>query len=180
MYRSPANLFVAGFIGSPAMNLLEAEVAQNDRRLMVRFGSHSIHLDDDEMRRWSDSLARFVGGKIVLGVRPEKMGDALLSPAVPVDRRFHARAELVETLGAEVVVHLGVDASPVLTDDVRELARDVDAAAIEELERQREARRAVCVARFDPATRVQKGDVVDVAIGPGSLHFFDFGDGRAL
>jgi multiple sugar transport system ATP-binding protein len=180
MYVNPANLFVAGFIGSPAMNLFEAEVTQNGHGLMVAFGDESIRLDELELQRWNGSLERFVGRKVVLGLRPESVGDAALERGAPEERRFRAQAELVETLGSEVVVHFGVDAEPVVTEDVRELARDVDDSTIEELERQRKERRANCVGRFDPSTRVRKGDVIEVAVGPGALHFFDLEDGTAL
>ena len=180
MYVNPANLFVAGFIGSPAMNLFEAEVTQNGHGLKVAFGDESIHLDEHEMQRWNSALERFVGRKVVLGLRPENVGDAALERGAPETRRFRAQAELVETLGSEVVVHFGIDAEPVVTEDVRELARDVDEAAIEELERQREARRATCVGRFAPSTKVRKGDTIEVAVGPGSLHFFDLERGTTL
>jgi multiple sugar transport system ATP-binding protein len=180
MYRSPANLFVAGFIGSPAMNLFEADVVQNGQGLKVAFGDQSIHLDEHELRRWNGALERFVGRKVVLGVRPESVGDAAIERGTPETRRFRAQAELVETLGSEVVVHFGVDAEPVVTEDVRELARDVDASAVAELERQQQARRAACVGRFAPSTTVRKGDMFEVAVGPGSLHFFDLDDGTSL
>jgi multiple sugar transport system ATP-binding protein len=180
MYLNPANLFVAGFIGSPPMNTLEAELARNENGLMVTFGDETIHLDDEELARWEGSLQRLVGRKLVLGIRPESLGDAALERGVPETRRFSARAELVETLGSEVVVHFGVDAEPVVPEDVRELARDVDAAAVEELERQRQAGRTTCVGRFAPSTRVQKGDSIEVAVDPGALHFFDMEDGKAL
>jgi multiple sugar transport system ATP-binding protein len=180
MYVNPANLFVAGFIGSPAMNLFEAEVTRNGHGLMVAFGGESIHLDELELQRWNGSLERFVGRKVVLGLRPENVGDAALEREAPEGRRFRAQAELVETLGSEVVVHFGIDAEPVVTEDVRELARDVDDSRLAELERQRDARRAACVGRFAPSTRVRKGDVIEVAVGPGSLHFFDLENGTAL
>ena len=180
VYSNPENLFVAGFIGSPAMNLIEAEVIQNDGKLEIALGPDAVRLDDQEERRWGDALKRYAGRKVVVGVRPENLEDAALARDTPDERRFSARAELVETLGSEVVVHLGVDARPVVTDDVRELARDVDAAAVEDLERQRAAHRAVCVGRFAPSTTIRKGEPVVVAVERGSLHFFDVDSGRAL
>jgi multiple sugar transport system ATP-binding protein len=180
MYVNPANLFVAGFIGSPAMNLFEAHVTQNGHGLKVEFGDQSLYLDERELQRWNGSLERFVGRKVVLGLRPESVGDAALDRGAPDTRRFRAQAELVETLGSEVVVHFGVDAEPVVTEDVRELARDVDASALAELERMRGARRTTCVGRFAPSTTVRKGDMFEVAVEPGSLHFFDLEDGTAL
>jgi multiple sugar transport system ATP-binding protein len=117
---------------------------------------------------------------VVVGVRPEHLEDASLARNTPDERCLSARAELVETLGSEVVVHLGVDAWPVVTDDVRELARDVDEAVVEDLEKQRAAHRAICVGRFAPSTRIRKGDAVTVAVERRALHFFDVDSGRAL
>jgi len=180
VYSNPVNLFVAGFIGSPAMNLVEAEVAQNGAGLEIALGRDSVRLDEQEHHRWGDALKQYVGRKIVVGVRPENLEDASVAGDTPDGRRLSARAELVETLGSEVVVHLGLDARPVVTDDVRELARDVDEAAVEDLERQRAAHRAICVGRFAPSTSIRKGETVTVAVERGSLHFFDVDSGRAL
>ena len=110
MYVNPANLFVAGFIGSPAMNLFEAQVMQNGNGLKVEFGDQAMYLDERELQRWNGSLERFVGRNVVLGLRPESVSDAALERDTPDTRRFRAQAELVETLGSEVVVHFGVDA----------------------------------------------------------------------
>jgi multiple sugar transport system ATP-binding protein len=162
------------------MNLLEAEVLQRGAELEIAIGRESVRLDESEQRRWADAVKRHVGRKVVVGVRPESLEDATLVPDNLDGRRFSARAELVETLGSEVVVHLGVDARPVVTDDVREIARDVDEAVVEDLERQRAAHRAICVGRFAPSTTIRKGDTVMVAIKRGSLHFFDVESGRAL
>lgn len=180
VYSNPVNLFVAGFIGSPAMNLVQAEVSVNEAEIEIALGRDSVRLDDLERRRWGDALKRYMGRKLVVGIRPENLEDASLAADVPPKRRFSAHAELVETLGSEVVVHLDVDAQPVVTDDLRELARDVDEAAVEGLEKQRGALHATCIARFAPSTRVTKGETISIAIDRGALHFFDADTGRAL
>ncbi|MCA1705306.1 MAG: ABC transporter ATP-binding protein, partial [Actinobacteria bacterium] len=77
LYDRPANLFVAGFIGSPAMNLTEAELGREDGALVVRFGKHCLRIGDDTLARRPE-LARFEGRKVVIGIRPEGFEDASL------------------------------------------------------------------------------------------------------
>jgi multiple sugar transport system ATP-binding protein len=177
LYDYPANLFVAGFIGSPAMNFVNADLSRRDGRLEAAFGNERLRIDDSEAR---PALEGYVGRKVIIGMRPEHLQDAAIASDAPSDRRFRGQAQLREELGSEVVVHFQVEAAPVLTEEVRELALDVDAAALHELERERELRRTAFVARFVPQTGARAGQVVEVAVDPGSLHFFDPDTGQAI
>jgi multiple sugar transport system ATP-binding protein len=177
LYERPANLFVAGFIGSPAMNFVSAELSLTDGRLETVFGDQRLRVDQAERL---PALESYVGRKVIVGVRPEHLQDAVVASDAHVDRRFRGHAKLREELGSEVVVHFQVEAAPVVTDEVRELALDVDAAALDELERERELRRTAFVARFAPQTRVSAGELVEVSAEPGSLHFFDPDTGQAI
>jgi multiple sugar transport system ATP-binding protein len=178
LYDRPANIFVAGFIGSPAMNFVEAELAREDGAFVARIGGQVIALDDDEAAG-RPRLEASVGRKVVLGVRPEHLQDATLVSA-PERRRFRGEVQLKESLGAEAIVHFQVEAAPVITDDVRELALDVDEAALSELRRERDARRTAFVGRFDNATSARPGQSVEVSVAAGSLHFFDQETGAAI
>jgi multiple sugar transport system ATP-binding protein len=95
-----------------------------------------------------------------------------MHPGAPADRRFRTTVELREDMGSEVLAHLRIEAPPVLTDDVKELAaeRGEDVA---ELEAQEESARAVFVARFHADTTVRENDSVEVFVNTRGLHFFD-------
>jgi multiple sugar transport system ATP-binding protein len=148
LYGSPANLFVAAFIGSPAMNLVEAVVADGT----VAFGSYRIPL-----------LAPRQPGRYVLGIRPEAFEDAAFAdpslPALDVD------VHVVEELGSDAHVIFTVDAPAVDTDEVRE-SREDDAALLA-------ADGAVFTARVDPAPSARGGAALRLAVDPRHFHFFD-------
>jgi multiple sugar transport system ATP-binding protein len=173
LYDRPVNLFVGGFIGSPAMNMLEATVERRNGGYAVTAGSQTLALDD-EVYAQRPSLKELVGKPVVLGIRPEDLEDAALAPDTPPDRRLHGTAELTEALGSEVMVHFRVDAAPALTEDVRELARDTgDDRADRNLAQGAEADGATLVGRFGPRSRVRERAPVEVAVDTAALHFFD-------
>jgi multiple sugar transport system ATP-binding protein len=170
LYDRPVNLFVGGFIGSPAMNMMEATIARSDGHLVATSGSHSIALDDEALAA-HPALESFVGSKVILGIRPEELEDAALEPDTPPDRRLRGTVVLRESLGSEVMVHLRIDATPALTEDVRELAQDTDAIAVSSLEEG--TNETTVVGRFGPRSRVREGEVAEVAVDTRTLHFFD-------
>src|SRR5438067_8779470 len=110
LYDNPKNEFVAGFIGSPAINLVEAELARDDGRLAVRFGGHDLTVDD-QLARNRSGLADYVGRTVILGIRPEDFEDVALDAAAPPDRRIKATVDLTEPLGADWLVHFSSDAT---------------------------------------------------------------------
>jgi multiple sugar transport system ATP-binding protein len=170
LYERPVNLFVGGFIGSPAMNMVEATVARSDGHLVATTGSHSITLDDEALAA-HPALESFVGSTVILGIRPEELEDAELEPDTPTDRRLRGTVELRESLGSEVMVHIRIDAKPALTEDVRELAQDTDAIAVSSLDEG--TSETTIVGRFGPRSRVREGEVAEVAVDTRTLHFFD-------
>jgi multiple sugar transport system ATP-binding protein len=170
LYDRPVNLFVGGFIGSPAMNMVEAKVARSDGHLVATTGSHSITLDDEALAA-HPALESFVGSTVILGIRPEELEDAELEPNTPADRRLRGTVELRESLGSEVMVHIRIDAKPALTEDVRELAQDTDAIAVSSLDEG--TSETTIVGRFGPRSRVREGEVAEVAVDTRTLHFFD-------
>jgi multiple sugar transport system ATP-binding protein len=169
LYDRPANLFVAGFIGAPAMNLVAARLERVNGALEAIFGSHRLRLGDEVPGR--ARLEKSVGGDVVLGIRPEAIEDASLIAEVPENRRMRLEVDLREAMGSEVLIHFDVDAPPVLTEDTRELAADAD--VLDELEGQAESRKARFIARFSPRTKVREGDRVEAAVDTASFHFFD-------
>jgi multiple sugar transport system ATP-binding protein len=172
LYNRPENLFVAGFIGSPAMNFFSGQV-EVDGGLAVTFGDGQRLAVDDPERTLAPSLPAYTGRRVVVGVRPEHLEDAALAPATVQDRRLRGLVRLRELLGSEVVAHFEVEAAPVVMEEVREIAEDVDAAALTELDHMRRTRRTAFVGRFGVDSPAAEGAVAEIAVAAGALRFFD-------
>src|SRR5438132_3671074 len=112
VYESPANLFVASFVGSPPMNLFEARLERRDGGVVCRLGDAELELAG------RPELERFAGGTVGLGVRPEHVREAGANGELPQHARLRGEAILVEALGAELLAHVGVAAQPLLVEDV--------------------------------------------------------------
>src|SRR5690349_8104771 len=124
LYDRPVNLFVGGFIGSPAMNMLEATLESRNGGIVASLGAEKLTIGGETLAAHPE-LARFDGRRIVLGTRPEDLQDAAFAPDTPPESRLRGKVELRESLGSEIMVHFSVDARPAYTEDVRELAEDV-------------------------------------------------------
>ena len=179
LYEHPVNVFVAGFIGSPAMNLLEARLERAGDSLVVELGGHRLPVPDD-VAAARPALRKYEDRVVVLGIRPEDMEDASLVSDAPSERRISSTVELREALGSDVVVHITVDAPPAMTEDARELAVDVGAEALEQVEQRAEGGQSEVVARLNPRTSVRKGDRVELVVDTRRLHFFDADDGSGI
>jgi multiple sugar transport system ATP-binding protein len=176
LYDHPRNLFVAGFIGSPAMNMVEAQVSRNDGAVFVEFGSFRLRVDD-RLLKARPMLAKYEGRSVVVGLRPESMEDASLVPGAPEDRQISALVDLREALGSQVVIHFTIDAPMVLTEDTKELAADVGGGAIPSGQEHRSSK---FVAQLDPKTSVREGDRVQLLVDTSRLHFFDVETGLGI
>jgi multiple sugar transport system ATP-binding protein len=172
LYDRPANIFVAGFIGSPAMNMLEAHVERVGDGLTLILGDARFALDD--LR-----LASYAGKTVVAGIRPEDLEDAALVNGTS-GGRLRGRVELREALGSEVLVHFTIAARPAVTEDMRELAEDVGDDRIVDQIAGGVPQRASVVGRFSPHTKTAQGEVIDVWIDLSALHFFDPDTGLAI
>jgi multiple sugar transport system ATP-binding protein len=178
LYDHPANLFVAGFIGSPAMNMVEADLAREDGGLFVVFGSTRLRVADEAVSE-RPGIRAYEGHRVIAGIRPENMEDASIMPVIPEDRRMKVDIVLREALGSEVLVHFSVDAPPVLTEDTRELVGEQSgpmaqaSVIVQELEKAVETGTSTFVARLDPRTRAAERQPLELAVDTGRLHFFD-------
>jgi multiple sugar transport system ATP-binding protein len=179
LYERPVNLFVGGFIGSPAMNLVEGSIERTNGKLAVHIGEHALTLTD-ELLAYRPALQNHVGRKLVVGIRPENLEDAALEPDHPEDQRMHGVVVLREPLGSEIVAHFAVTAPPALTEDVRDLARDVGQETSVQTVAAEEPGETVMVGRFGPRSRIKNGDTVDVAVETRALHFFDLETGLGI
>ena len=179
MYDNPSNLFVAGFIGSPAMNMVEASLSRGDGGLVAEFGGLRLPLGD-EVAEKRPGVKAYDGKRVILGIRPEDFEDASLVPDAPQERRFSTKVDLIEALGSEVLAHFTVNAPIVLTEDTKELAADVGTDAVQTLEQRAQEERSVFVARLNPATKTREGEQIELVVDTARLHVFDPETGRGI
>jgi multiple sugar transport system ATP-binding protein len=172
LYDHPLNVFVGGFIGSPAMNLVEASLERSNGTLAAVLGDQRISLDVDVLSA-RPALKSFEGSDVVLGIRPEHLEDASLVRDVPEGKRLRGEIELTEALGSELMVHFKIKAPPALTEEVKELAADVGEVAVTGLEDARAEQQTTVVGRFAVESRVKDGETAEVAVDTRALHFFD-------
>jgi multiple sugar transport system ATP-binding protein len=172
LYDLPANIFVGGFIGSPAMNMLDAQVEREGAGTVVVLGDARLEVDQP-------ALASDAGRSVVVGIRPEDLEDAALANGA-AGGRLRGRVELREALGAEVLVHFTIAGRQATADDVRELAEDVGDDRVREPLVSDGQQVAKLVGRFGPRTTANSGDTIDVSVDLHALHFFDLETGLAI
>jgi multiple sugar transport system ATP-binding protein len=158
LYDRPDNVFVAAFIGTPPMNLVEASLEGDE----VAFGEFRLRLDPHRRPRGSPA-------KVILGIRPEAFDEAALAPGLPTIRVTPA---VVEELGSDAHVFFPVAAAPV-TAEILEQSEDDEATLLPDS-------KALFAARVDPATTARVGVPIELAVNPNRLHFFDAQTGLSL
>jgi multiple sugar transport system ATP-binding protein len=168
LYDKPVNEFVAGFIGSPSINLVESELASSNGHLEVSLGEHKLAVDDRIARNRS-GLADYVGRKVILGIRPEDFEDTSVEPDAPADRRIRVTADLTEPLGSEVLVHFSTEATGVVSSAA---AADVGEDAEVRLGEDEDVSTRL-IARVSPKSRIALGQDVELAVDTTRLYFFD-------
>ena len=199
LYQRPANLFVAGFIGSPAMNLIEATLERGAGNPgtgdpgpgdpgtgdpgtggpgtggpEVIFGSHRLRVPAGVVRQ-HPALEKYLGRTVVVGIRPEHLEDAALVPDARPESVLEVSVELREELGAEVNAHCTVGVPPLQVAAVAIGDSEPDAAEIEEV-----PQIPAIIARLDPRTAIREGERARIHVDLDSLHFFDPESGDSL
>jgi multiple sugar transport system ATP-binding protein len=169
LYNNPANLFVAGFIGSPAMNFMPATV-QGD----------SIKLPIGDMRLpqgLRERVGRADGRQLIAGIRPENFEDAALTgQAREGGSTFRAQVEVLESLGSELYAHFTVASDQQIeSQELRELAEDVGGGEVPAA-----GAEGHIVARLDPRSQARVGEEAELWVDASKIHLFDPGDGRSL
>jgi len=167
LYDAPENLFVASFIGSPSMNLVQARIERKNGSIVAKVG-----VDDLPLPAAPEALAAYEGREVGLGVRPEHVGSG--------DAVLHGRVVLSEALGSERLVHAELAAEPVVTEEVLEVAVDTDASVAEGLASEARERRTVFVGRYDTSFRADPGVAIEIHIDAAKAHFFDLERGLAI
>jgi multiple sugar transport system ATP-binding protein len=170
LYNEPANLFVAGFIGSPAMNFMPARVDGEHLKLPIGDVNISQHL--------RDRVGRLENGRsLIAGIRPENFEEAS-SPEVDRDRgpTFRARIEVLEAMGSEFYAHFSAATDQAIDSaELRELAEDAGAGDVPTSGEQ-----GRIVARLDPTAKVRQGEEAELWLDASTLHLFELEDGRSL
>lgn len=160
LYDRPENVFVAAFIGSPSMNLFEADLVVDGDRASITLGGQAITLDGSVLTA-RPALRNYAGRRLIVGIRPEDFEDAALAGEVAPERRLRSRVSLIEALGSEIMVHFALDAPVVDSGDPDAIAeRSGDSAAN-------------TVGRFSPRSQIRMGDTVEIAVATEQMHFFD-------
>jgi multiple sugar transport system ATP-binding protein len=144
LYDRPADLFVAGFIGSPAMNLVHARLSRSNGSLLAEVGSKTLELPASTVPA---SVGARAGGDVVVGIRPEHLEDAELAGPANGRIELEAPVTLAEPVGAEVIAHFELDTQPILAKD--------------------------CTARLNSRTTASRGGLLRLVVDPASLYFFD-------
>jgi multiple sugar transport system ATP-binding protein len=164
LYDHPANLFVAGFIGSPAMNLVEAELVERDGGLAATFGPHELAVTE------RPELRRYLTRRVALGIRPEDLGGS--GPA-----KLEVTVDIREDMGHEIFLHFAVDAPPVRADELKEIIGDEALAAADE---QTHHHGSPFIARVERGSPAREGERTQLAVDTSRLHFFDLDTGAGI
>ncbi len=165
LFDHPDNLFVAGFIGSPAMNLSYGKLENRGEAVWVILPNAELKVDPRALES-HPGIENRMGEELVVGVRPNSLEAAAVKGPDP-DRTLNARVEVTEMLGAETYVHFTVDRPPVVTPDIEELLADTgqDASSLGDTTN--------FIARVSPDARVSRGDDIALIVDTAKLHFFD-------
>jgi multiple sugar transport system ATP-binding protein len=175
LYDHPVNLFVAGFIGSPAMNLVQSSLTEQNGGIEAEFGPVRLRLPETVLAS-RPALRGYVGKPVVVGLRPEDIEDAAFVPSAN-GSTLDVDVSLAEPMGAELIAHFPLDASPVSSvagaavvggDDA-----DADDTAAQALMAADAGTDTIVTARLSPRSRAQSGEPLRVALDAERLHFFD-------
>jgi multiple sugar transport system ATP-binding protein len=170
LYERPVNLFVAEFIGSPAMNLVGADIVKDNGTLRAVFGTNSLNLDA------RPELTPYAGRRVILGIRPEDLDDASVTGRGD-SGTISAVVDIREDLGSEIFVHFGVEAPPVRGEDVEAALGE---EALEATSDQVRRKGSLFTARVSRESHAREGDVLELALNASRLHFFDTESGTAI
>jgi multiple sugar transport system ATP-binding protein len=170
LYDRPVNLFVAEFIGSPAMNLVGADIVKENGALRAVFGENSLQIDE------RPGLAPHAGRRVILGIRPEDLEDAAVAGRTE-GRTISAVVDIREDLGSEVLVHFGVGAPAVRGEDVEAALGE---EALEATSDVAGRKGSLFTARIARESDAREGEPIELAVNTSRLHFFEVESGSAI
>ena len=170
IYLYPKNIFVAGFIGSPSMNFVYADVKLSGDTAELSFANETITCSGEHTKK----LKKVDGKQIVLGIRPEAFEDSLYAKDSEYTESISIKVTLLEQLGSDSYIHFYKDLKPVQTEAIEEILADEgeDISVLGD--------ETKFIARINPNSTVQEGEEINLSIDPSKLHFFDPDSGNAL
>jgi multiple sugar transport system ATP-binding protein len=171
LFDDPDNLFVAAFIGSPSMNLMDARLSEENGNVIMHLGSQPVRLPQEVFDK-RPALREYVGRNVTVGIRPDEFEDAALASDHPADQRVRGTVAAVEALGFERLVYFDIDAKPVFSEDALDLDEDTEEVMPVDVTR--------ISSRFDAASTVKPGDQIESAVHLEKAHFFDPQTGLAV
>ena len=176
LYERPANLFVAGFIGSPAMNFVEAELGERNGSVVAMFGRHDLEVPT-ELFVSRPRLRDYVGKRIALGIRPEDIHHSPEREVTSAAPALEVVVDIREDMGSEVFLHFSVDAPPVTATELKEV---VGEEAIAAADVQTHHHGSPFVARVSRTSDAHEGRPVSLTVDTRHLHFFDLASGDGI
>ena len=170
IYLNPKNIFVAGFIGSPSMNFVYANVGVKKNLINLNFGNDQIDYKGDKLEK----LKSYENKEIVLGIRPEAFEDGNYANTSEYSASIKVNVSLLEQLGSDSYIHFYKDINPVQTEAIEEILADEgeDISVLGD--------NTKFIARINPNSTVVEGEEIELKIDPSKLHFFDPETGDAL
>ena len=170
IYLKPKNIFVAGFIGSPSMNFVYANVGVNKSSIQLNFGNDQIEYNGEKL----GELKAFENKEIVMGIRPEAFEDGNYANASEFSESIKVSVSLLEQLGSDSYIHFYKDIKPVQTEAIEEILADEgeDISVLGD--------NTKFIARINPNSTVVEGKEIELKIDPSKLHFFDPETGDAI
>ncbi len=171
LFNEPDNIFVAAFIGSPSMNLMEGVLSRTSNGLELTLGSQTLGVPEQVLQD-KPALASYLDRTVAVGLRPKDFEDAALIADHPADQRIRATVQHTEALGFEIIAYFDVDAKRVISREALEMTDEEATAAAQSA--------TTLTARFNPTTTVMAGDTIDVAVTVANAHFFDLETGLAI
>ena len=170
IYLYPKNIFVAGFIGSPSMNFVYADVKVSGNAVELSFENETIKCSGDAVNK----LKNVDGKQIVLGIRPEAFEDSVYAKDSEYTESISIKVTLLEQLGSDSYIHFYKDIKPVQTEAIEEILTDEgeDISVLGD--------ETKFIARINPNSTVKEGEEINLSIDPSKLHFFDPESGNAL
>ena len=170
IYLNPRNIFVAGFIGSPSMNFVYANIGVKNSSIQLSFGNDQIDYNGEKL----DELKAFENKEIVMGIRPEAFEDGNYANESEFSESIKVSVSLLEQLGSDSYIHFYKDIKPVQTEAIEEILAD-DGEDISIL-----GDNTKFIARINPNSTVAEGEEIELKIDPSKLHFFNPDTGDAI
>jgi multiple sugar transport system ATP-binding protein len=172
LFENPASLFVAGFIGSPAMNFAATTVESDGDALSFKLGDQTVGVSKKVLEA-KPGLKSYIGKDVIVGIRPQDFEDAQLVSDAAEEEKIKVKVELVEPIGTQTLLHFDAKAPLAVTEETKELAADVGVETDMSFEEAAKEGRNEFVAEVNPQSKIREDEAAELRIDTARLHFFD-------